>query len=408
MKKILLLATLMTSTLIATAQQRLPMQLWYDRPATYFEESLPIGNGKLGACVYGGVADNTLYLNDITFWTGRPVDPNLDAGASRWIPKIREALFAEDYALADSLQLHVQGPNSQYFQPLATLHILNEDGGETTSYKRSLDLDSALCHDEYTQARRRYSREYFASYPDKAIAMRIRCHNGRGINYRLLLTSQVPHGVKAKDNGQITLTGHAIGEVKDNMHFCGMLMAKSSDGVITVSDSTLLVRDASDLTIYFVNETSFNGAFHHPVSDGAPYIENVTDDLWHLVNLTYDEMRSRHVADYLQYYNRMSLTLGPSSPADLTIPTDSLLKRHTDNGGVAETPHRQWWRQPFPGNALLQLWALPAHLMLTHSLRPRQPSRSVDTTPFFPMAWQLHRQHQFGGELLARRGCQPQ
>ena len=320
----------------ATAQDArgtLPMRLWYDRPATFFEESLPIGNGKIGACVYGGTDDNILYLNDITFWTGKPVDPELDAGASRWIPEIRKALFAEDYALADSLQLHVQGPNSQFYQPLATLHIIDERTGEATAYRRSLSLDSALCHDQYTKDGRRYTREYFASHPDKVIAMRFRCLDGRGIRCRVALTSQVPHGVKANANGQITLTGHAIGEEKDNMHFCALLMAKSSDGRITVSDSTLLVSDASDLTIYFVNETSFNGASQHPVANGAPYIESATDDLWHLVNYNYDELRQRHMDDYVKLFSRMSITLGKPKAADMAIPTDALLKRHTDNGG---------------------------------------------------------------------------
>ena len=320
-------------TLTANAQSTLPMRLWYDRPATYFEESLPIGNGKLGACVYGGVADNTIYLNDITFWTGKPVDPNLDAGASRWIPEIRKALFAEDYALADSLQLRVQGPNSQYYQPLATFHIIDENGGEATSYSRTLDIDSAICHDQYTSNGRRYTREYFASHPDKAIAIRIRCHDGQGINCRLMLTSQVPHGVKAKPNGQLVVTGHAIGDEDESMHFCSMMLAKSKDGAINAIDSTLVVHNASELTLYFVNETSFNGASKHPVTDSAPYIENVTDDLWHLQNVGYEEMRQRHIDDYRQYFSRMSLTLGKPREADLTIPTDTLLKQHTDNGG---------------------------------------------------------------------------
>ena len=99
-----LLATMLVTTLTASSQEQAPMVLQYDRPADFFEESLPIGNGKLGALVYGGTDDNIIYLNDITLWTGKPVDKNLDADAHQWIPKIREALFNEDYQLADSLQ----------------------------------------------------------------------------------------------------------------------------------------------------------------------------------------------------------------------------------------------------------------------------------------------------------------
>ena len=340
---------LLTTFLSVHAQQQLPMQLWYDHPADYFEETLPIGNGKIGACISGGVADNTIYLNDITFWTGKPVDPNLDAGASQWIPKIREALFREDYALADSLQLRVQGPNSQFYQPLGTFHILDDNGTPVSDYRRTLDLDRAVCTDRYAQGKCLITREYFASNPDKMIAMRIRCNGGRNINCRLLLTSQVPHSVKAKANGQLIMTGHAIGDEKDNIHYCCMMWAQSSDGQLTAADSVVTVRDASDLTIYFVNETSFNGADHHPVEAGAPYLERATDEIWHLVNYSYDQLLNRHVADYDHYFNRVKLNLGDvfQSQEDLHIPTDSLLKRYTDGGGDSrflETLYFQYGR----------------------------------------------------------------
>ena len=326
----------------------LPLKLWYDRPATFFEESLPIGNGKIGACVYGGVEDNILYLNDITFWTGKPVDPNLDAGASRWIPKIREALFAEDYALADSLQLHVQGPNSQYYQPLGTLHIIDDNGIKTPiNYRRELNLDSAFCRDSYMLGDTRYTREYFASNPDKVIAIRIHAEKKGAINCRLSLTAQVPHQVKsvcAKSSdfdgcgtfipkGSMVMTGHAIGSSYESIHYCCYMLAEPIGGTISASDSTLTVKGASDLTVYIVNETSFNGASQHPVTNGAPYIESTNDDLWHLVNYSYDELRQRHIDDYVKLFSRMSITLGKPKAADTAIPTDALLKRHTDNGG---------------------------------------------------------------------------
>ena len=155
--------------IMAKAQQ-LPLKLWYDKPADFFEESLPIGNGKMGALIYGGVESNTIYLNDITMWTGQPVDRNEDAGASRWIPEIRKALFNEDYALADSLQLHVQGHNSRFYQPLLTMHIEDLNGRENktvptteaTSYYRELDIDQAICRERYTREGVTIEREYFA------------------------------------------------------------------------------------------------------------------------------------------------------------------------------------------------------------------------------------------------------
>ena len=331
---ILILAAWLGTT--AAAQPQQPMRLWYNHPADFFEESLLIGNGKLGASVYGGVADNTIFLNDITLWTGQPVDPNLDAGASQWIPRIREALFAEDYALADSLQLHVQGPNSQFFQPLGTLHILDADSGATTGYYRELNIDSALCHDRYMRGGKAFRREYFASNPDKLIAIRIES-DGPHINCRLVLTSQVPHSCRAaalaSGQGQLTMTGHAIGDERHSIRFCSMLKAITDQGEVTGSDSTLTIRGARTLTLYFVNETSFRGAGHHPVTDGAPYLDMAADDLWHTVNYSYEAMRQRHVDDYRRLYTRTTLRLGlPQASAHLSVPTDTLLKRHTDNG----------------------------------------------------------------------------
>ena len=322
------LCTLMMTAGSATAQQA-PMVLQYDRPAQYFEESLPIGNGKLGALVYGGTDDNIIYLNDITLWTGKPVDRTLDKDAHQWIPKIREALFREDYALADSLQLNVQGPNSQFFQPLGTLHIKDLGLGEVTDYHRSLSLDSAIIRDRYVRDGSTVTREYFASAPDKLIAIRLR----GDINCKIALTAQVPHQVKAIPT-QLTMTGHATGDPQQSIHFCTMLSVKT-DGEMTASDSTITITHAKEAILYMINETSFNGFDKHPVTDGAPYLENAANDLWHTQNLTYDEFYQRHLADYKSIYDRVTLRLSSSKPSYYDGPTDTLLKTYTDTRGQA-------------------------------------------------------------------------
>jgi len=335
MRRFIIIISLGLTTLAAIGQQQLPMRLWYDREAQYFEESLPIGNGKLGALVYGGTQRNVIYLNDITLWTGKPVDQNMDKDAHEWIPRIREALFNEDYALADSLQLHVQGPNSQFFQPLATLYMDDLNTGTVSNYYRELNLDSAIVCDRYMRSGSTLTREYFASNPDKLIAIRLR----GDVNVRLTLTAQIPHQAKAAGQ-QITMTGHAIGDPSESIHFCTMLKAQA-DGNVTASDSTLTILGAHEAVIYIVNETSFNGPRRHPVNEGAPYIANATDDLWHTVNYTYDEFRSRHTSDYQQYYDRVKLCLDPNlSPqekAAFDIPTDQLLRSYSSSLPEKET-----------------------------------------------------------------------
>ena len=323
MKRILFVAALFF-TIWCNAQNQLPMRLWYDHSALYFEESLPIGNGRLGALVYGGADTCTMHLNDITLWTGKPVDQELDKDAHQWLPKIREALFREDYQTADQLQRHLQGPNSQYYQPLGTLQLIDLNEGSVSSYHRELSLDSALVKDHYIRNGKSIKREYFASAPDSLIAIRLT----GDVNIRLLLTSKVPHKVKAWGN-QLTQTGHAVGNPQETIHFCTMLQATADGGSTEASDSSLTIRGAKEVVIYLVNRTSFNGFNHHPVREGAAYIEKATDDIWHTKNLSYEQMRQRHIDDYRHYYSRVKLSLGAPSSCD--GPTDRLLSERLND-----------------------------------------------------------------------------
>lgn len=309
MRKFFLSLTLVISSL--SFADTLPLNLWYHRPATAFEESLPIGNGKLGALIYGGADNDSIYLNDITLWTGTPIDPNEGGESYRWIPKIREALFQENYKLADSLQHYVQGHNSQYYQPLAILNIKDNNSGAVSDYHRQLSLDYALSTTTFTRNGIGYTKEYFASHPDKVIAIRLSASKEKSINCDILLSSLVPHQVKASDK-QLTMTGHAIGEESNSTHFCSILSVQHTDGTITPSDSTLHLSGVTEATIFFVNETSYNGFDKHPVQEGAPYLERVTDEAWHVKNLSYDDLKARHLADYQSLFSRVKFSLDGS------------------------------------------------------------------------------------------------
>ena len=351
MKKILSTIFISCCILATAAQEQLPMRLWYDRPAEFFEESLPIGNGKLGALVYGGADVDSIKLNDITLWTGRPYDREMDANANEWIPKIREALFQEDYAKADSLQLHVQGPNSSYYMSLATLYIrdLNCDGGNGLNYTaydyyRQLDIDEAVCSNTYRRNGVTYKKEYLASNPDKLIAIHLTADGGK-MNYELSTSALVPYKTKFSDN-QITITGHAIGDPQESIHFCTIIRATTTDGRVSVQDNTLRILDATEATIYVVNETSFNGFDKHPVKEGAPYVEQATDDAWHTVNCTYEQVKERHIADYQQFYNRLKMNL-EGSVYDNIHTTEQQLLAYTNQGGhnpYLETLYMQYGR----------------------------------------------------------------
>lgn len=311
MKHLLISCLLLSAagTLQAAPKSNIPpLKLWYNKPATAFEESLPIGNGKLGALIYGGANNDSIYLNDITLWTGKPVNREEGGDAYKWIPKIRETLFKEDYKAADSLQLHVQGHNSEYYQPLAIINIKDANKGQFSNYKRELSLDNAMAALSYTREGIKYQREYFASHPDKMIAIRLTASQKKAINCDISLTSLIPHQVKAS-NKQLTITGHAMGKPENSTHFCSILSIKNQDGTITAADSILHLQDVSEAVIYLVNETSYNGFDKHPVKEGAPYIEKVNDNAWHLVNYTYPELKQRHITDYQNIFNRAKFAL---------------------------------------------------------------------------------------------------
>lgn len=273
----------------------------------------------MGALLYGGTDTCLIQLNDITLWTGKPVDRNLDKDAHQWIPKIREALFNEDYQLADSLQLHVEGPNSQFYQPLGNIYLIDDNKGAVSNYARILQLDDALVNERYMRGGKSLTREYFASHPDKLIAIRLRGEDD--INCKIVMTAQVPHAVKAAGN-QLTQTGHATGDPQESIHFCTILQVKT-DGQVVAADSSLTIRGAKEAVIYIVNETSFNGFDKHPVREGAPYLERATDAIWHTQNYSFAQFLERHVKDYEKYYQRVKLDLGEKFP---TVTTDRLLR----------------------------------------------------------------------------------
>ena len=328
MKHYVLTLTLALASQIGSQAASLPYKLWYNQPARAFEESLPIGNGKLGALIYGGADKDSLYLNDITLWTGTPVNPNEGGDAYKWIPKIREALFKEDYKTADSLQHYVQGHNSEYYQPLGLLQIKDANSGKASQYYRELSLDNSIAQVSYLRNGVKYTKEYFASHPDKLIAIKLGASQRNAINCEISLTSLIPHKVKASQQ-QLTMTGHVTGNEENSIHYCTILQVKHTDGKVWATDSTLHLQNVSEAIVYLVNETSYNGFDKHPVKEGAPYIEKVTDDAWHLANFTYEEFKQRHITDYKSLFGRVNFKLDKAQ-CDTKRTTAEQLLAYTD------------------------------------------------------------------------------
>jgi alpha-L-fucosidase 2 len=145
--------------------------LWYDKPAVAFEEALPLGNGRLGATVFGGPGSDRIMLNESTLWAGGPIDPAVNPEAVSYLPKVREALFKSDYKLADQLTRKLQGKFSQSYAPLGDFFIDAEAlrSRAVVAYRRELDLGSAVARTAFTDGSVSFTREYFVSYPDRRL-----------------------------------------------------------------------------------------------------------------------------------------------------------------------------------------------------------------------------------------------
>lgn len=176
----------------------------YDREAESFNEALPIGNGHIGAMVYGGVTDDLINLNEATLWGGHGAGNNPVPDGPERLQKVREALFNEDWQGARELLVPMQGPNAQSFLPMGDLHIRQsvfkqargEDQGDD-SYIRTLNLDDAVAGTEFVRNGVRYRREYFVSHPDRVMVISLTASEPRALNFSLDGDSPWP-GVKVE------------------------------------------------------------------------------------------------------------------------------------------------------------------------------------------------------------------
>ena len=328
--------------LVAIATLAQPLTLHYDRPATYFEEALVIGNGTMGGIVYGGTNQDRISLNDITLWTGEPCNMNIySPEAYKTIPAIREALRKGDYKEADQLQHDVQGHFSQNYQPLGQLTIDYLDTLEAvTNYRRALDISNATVHTSYQRGGHRYDTEYFASNPDSGMVIRISTTNPKGIHARFSLSCQLRYQ-RSTENGNTLVTDGYAGyaslpsyyDAKEKfaydsnrgIHFRTKVMVSAPN--VRAEGDDIVVNGAREVTLYVVDATSFNGYDKDPVKDGKPYQQLADVRLKHIAGIAYDQLRQRHIEDYQSIFNRVKLSLGSSTDQR---PTDVQLREYID------------------------------------------------------------------------------
>ncbi|MDC6387687.1 glycoside hydrolase family 95 protein [Maribacter sp. PR1] len=317
--------------------------LWYDKPAQYFEETLVLGNGTMGAALFGGIAKEKIYLNEATLWSGEPVAPNPNPDAYKAVAEIRKALVEENYQLADSLQSTLQGPYSQSYMPLGTLEIDFGHSGESTEYYRELDLGRAMAKTTYTNNGVHFTREYFVSHPDRIMVIRLTSDQKKAINCSLGFQSLLQFKTEIEGD-KLMVNGYAPYNVEPNYindkpepvqfdenrgtRFTSLFQIQSSDGEVTTTDSKLTLSNATEAVIYISIATSFNGFDKNPVTEGRNNEALAKERLEKAMEKPYDTLQKNHLTDYGELFDRVELTLEASEKA--TLPTDQRLLQYTD------------------------------------------------------------------------------
>ncbi|TDW46058.1 alpha-L-fucosidase 2 [Flavobacterium sp. 270] len=338
-KKLIFLLVFITFSGKGTAQSS--QKLWYNQSAEFFEESLVLGNGKLGATVFGGVNLDKIYLNDATLWSGEPVNANMNPEAYKNIPAIREALKNEDYKLAEELNKKLQGKNSESFAPLGTLEISNFEKGKASNYYRELDLSTATSKVSYEMDGVKFTREYFVSAPDQIMVIKLTSSEKGALNFDINLRSLLTSNIEVRGN-ILVMTGTApihenagytvLPKYKDvkerGTKFTTLLQIKNQDGKVTGSNTTLTLKDATEAYIYVSVATSFNGFDKNPATEGVDDVRTALQNLNNAFAKGFDKLKENHIADYQNFYNRVKLDLGKTTAPDL--PTDKRLLRYAD------------------------------------------------------------------------------
>ena len=191
--------------------------LWYRQPAAQWMEALPIGNGRLGAMVFGGVEAEVLALNEDTLWSGPPLRDWNNPEARQYLPEVRRLLLDQhDYVDANELTKKIQGPYNESYQPLGNLRLRFGGGGASTDYRRELRLDTAVVTIGWEADGARFTREIFVSAPDQVLVVRLGCDQPGKIGFTATLDSLLRASAAGVGPNEAALRGKAPSHVDPN------------------------------------------------------------------------------------------------------------------------------------------------------------------------------------------------
>ncbi len=303
-----------------------PRTLWYRQPAKVWEEALPLGNGRLGAMVFGGVTDERLQLNEDSLWDGYPLDTS-NPDALKALPQVRKLLFEGKNKEAEALaaaNMMGRPAGVRPYQSLGELLIETPPAASTSAYCRTLDVTTAVATVTYTQDATTYTREWFASAPAGLIVGQFTASKPKSLNLRLTLKRQKDAQCVAHPsaNNSIVLRGQidckdAKGEQR-GLRFAAEVMAIARGGKVTNDNGILTVSDADSVTLLVDGETSYRGGDPEQLCDA---------DLTKAAAADYDSLKAAAYTDYRKLAGRVAIDLGSAGADVEALPTNERLGR---------------------------------------------------------------------------------
>jgi len=322
------------------------LELTYDEPAAEWMEALPIGNGFLGAMIYGGIENETLKLNHDEFWSGEPRNIT-NPDAAKFKDSVAQLVKERQYEAADLLIRNMQGPFSQAYQPLADVNI-SFDHQDISTYERKLNISESLAEVSYKSKDVTFRRSYFASFPDSLIVARFSADKKSSLSFEVGLSSMVKNKFLSSNNKlvlQVKAAKHAEANYRsqfsdeealvyddwdgEGINALVYLLVEQSGGSLLLEDDRIIVKDSDVATLKIIASTSFNGPFLSPSTKGKDYVALNDQILTDVSGKTYGELLATHKKDYKNLFNRLSLNLGSASPSDLH--TDDRIAQFANN-----------------------------------------------------------------------------
>jgi alpha-L-fucosidase 2 len=300
--------------------------IWFRQPAKVWDEALPVGNGRLGAMIFGGIADERIQLNEDTLWDGYPQD-GANPDALKVLPQVRQLLFADKNSEAEQLaRAHMMGKPAgiKPYQPLGELWMETPGFPSASEYRRVLDLDTAMASVSYLHDGTTFQREIFSSAPAGIVVVRFTADKLGSITVRLTLRRQKDATCTAdpSDPNALLLKGQI--DCKDltgtqrGLKFEAEVHAIARGGKISIQNGILSVTGADNLTLIVDGETNYHGG------DPARLCE---EKVAAAAAKSYDTLRAEHIADYQKLSQRVTLDLGSAGPQVERLPTDERIAR---------------------------------------------------------------------------------